>query len=163
VAASDAAILAHLAAHPIDGLRLSGIVQSVHIAVFVEPFLGYVLDGSKTLDSRFLRQPRAPYRRVAPGDLILLKRSGGPVVGLCYAAQAWDYALDPERFESIRSTHAEALCAPDAAFWESRRAAQYVTLIRLLGVRALVEPMALPKRDRRGWVVLRTGPEQMHL
>ena len=56
--ALDAVRLA-ISADPFWAERLSGLTgvaaveSSVHLAVCVEPFLGYILDGSKTVESRF--------------------------------------------------------------------------------------------------------------
>ena len=132
-----------------DGNRPS----AVHLAVFVEPFLQYVLDGRKTVESRFSVRRIAPYCRVHPGDVVLLKRAGGPVVGLCRVADVWFYRLDPSSWNLIRKEFTVALCAQDPAFWESRRSASFATLMRLDRVRA-IRSFNFPKRDRRGWVVL---------
>jgi len=61
--------------------------------------------------------------------------------------------LNPDSLASIRAEYAEALCAQDPAFWERRRSASYATLLSIDQVK-LVERIAFPKRDRRGWVVL---------
>jgi hypothetical protein len=126
----------------------------VHMAVFVEPYLGYVLDGSKSVESRFSATRCAPYGRVRAGDVLLLKRSGGPVVGLGLVKAVWSYQLDPESWRVIRESFAAALRAQNPDFWESRRGAEYATLMSLERVRA-VGPIQWKKADRRGWVVLR--------
>src|SRR4051794_23702908 len=84
---------------------------SLHLAVFVEPYLDYVLSGRKTIESRFSVVRCPPYRRVQPGDAVLLKASGGPVVGLCQVRQTWFYRLDPDSWQFIRKEFTEALCA----------------------------------------------------
>src|SRR5262245_46087509 len=93
---------------------------SLHLAVFVQPYLGYLLGGRKTVESRFSAVRCPPYRRVQPGDAVLLKASGGPVVGLCQIRQTWFYRLDPESWQLIRKEFTEALCAQDPHFWQSR-------------------------------------------
>src|SRR5437867_4139305 len=55
---------------------------SLHLAVLLEPYLGYVLEGRKTVESRFSAVRCPPYRRVQSGDVVLLKSSGGPVEGI---------------------------------------------------------------------------------
>ncbi len=125
---------------------------SLHLAVLVEPYLGFILGGQKTIESRFSVRPGPPYGRVDAGDVVLMKASGGPIVGAFTAGSAWDYRLDPRSWRELRSTFAEALCAQDG-FWERRAAAEYATLIRVREPRAL-PPLAIPKRDRRGWVVV---------
>jgi hypothetical protein len=131
----------------------------LHLAVFTEPFLSHVLDGRKSIDSRFSRVRCAPFEQIDEGDIILIKQAGGPICGLVLARHAWFYELDKSIFNRIREDYGKTICA-DEVFWHSRRNASYVTLIDL------AEPMAIPptpcaKRDRRGWVPLR--PRQLPL
>jgi len=130
---------------------------AVHLGVYVEPFLGYLLEGRKTMESRFSRRRVAPYRQVQAGDVLLLKRSGGPITGLCRIAEAWFYHLDRISLSEIRTQYAAALCAQDPTFWETRRSASFATLMRVDQVRS-IEPLSYAKRDRRCWVVLGTAP-----
>jgi hypothetical protein len=130
----------------------SSATAGLHLAVFKEPYLSFILDGSKTVESRFSVNGVAPYGRVASGDVILLKGSGKPVIGFCRAAHVWDYELVPDSWDEIRAKFGVALRAQDG-FWESRRRARFATLIRVEQVCA-AEPLAVPKRDRRGWVIL---------
>src|SRR5713226_860390 len=75
---------------------------AVHLAVLVEPYLQYILDGKKTVESRFSSRRSTPYRRVRRGDIILLKRAAGPVVGLCQVSEVWFYRLEPKSWQDIR-------------------------------------------------------------
>ena len=121
--------------------------------MFVEPFLSAVLDGRKTIESRFGVHRCAPYERVGPGDLILLKRSGGPVVGLALAGKTSFHILDPGALESIRERYARALHAEDDDFWEARVGKRYATLIAI-DEAVKIDMVAVDKRDRRGWVTM---------
>lgn len=125
---------------------------SLHLGVFSEPYLTWVLDGRKTIESRFFVRPMPPYCCVNSGDVVLVKQSGGPVIGAFVVGYAWNYKLDPASIAELRDRFSRGLCAQDS-FWEDRDDAEYATLIRV------VQPMRLPpvrisKRDRRGWVVL---------
>lgn len=131
---------------------------SVHLAVFVEPYLGFLLEGRKTIESRFSAMRCPPYRRVKRGDVLLLKVSGGAVVGLCQVGQTWFYRLDPRSWQTIRKEFTQALCAQDSGFWDSRETASFATLMQVENVRRM-GPIPWEKRDRRGWVVLRPGYE----
>ncbi|HKQ09498.1 MAG TPA: ASCH domain-containing protein [Blastocatellia bacterium] len=135
---------------------------SLHLAVFVEPFLQYVLDGSKKIESRFSSVRCAPYQSVRKDDVILLKRAGGPVVGICRVANAWFYELEPGSLDAIKQQYADALCAQDPSFWEDRKKALFATLMRIQNVQA-IQPLVIEKRDRRGWVVLQSASEQLKL
>lgn len=125
----------------------------VHLAVCVEPYLSAILSGKKTVESRFSVYRQAPFGRVAPGDVVILKRSGGPIVGVCQIACVWSYHLDPRTFREIRRDFAEALHAQDPNFWKERRNAAYATLMSFEWVSSTL-PLFISKQDRRGWVVL---------
>lgn len=136
-------------------LRSSGERQAIrmHLAIFVEPFLGFVLDGSKTIESRFSVNATAPYGRVSRGDVVLLKRSGGPICGICQAANVWYYELDKRAWREIRRRFATALRLDAPDLKDRCNRASYATLIRLKHVSPTL-PIGVAKRDRRGWVVL---------
>ena len=124
----------------------------VHLAIFVEPFLTFILQGRKTIESRFSLVKCAPYDRVSSDDLILLKRAAGPVVGLCRVTSAWFYELDDNSLRQIRDRFASAICADDH-FWDARSACSYATLM------TVSDPIEIPhfhvsKRDRRGWAIV---------
>lgn len=107
----------------------------LHLAVFVEPYLTYILSGRKTVESRFSVVRCAPYERVAPGDAILLKLSGGPVIGVCEVRDAWFYQLDKASWRELRQEFTEALCAQDPKFWADRSHASFATLMSIGRVR----------------------------
>ena len=133
------------------------IPYSVHLAVLLQPYLRYILDGSKTVESRFSKNRIAPYYEVEPGDVILLKKAATKTVsGICIVRNVWFYRLDTDSWDHIRRRFSNALRAENPSFWERRQAAQFATLMRIDEVYAL-PPIEVPKRDRRGWVVLRTG------
>lgn len=125
---------------------------ALHLAVFVEPYLSFILDGTKTVESRFSTRWIAPHGRISEGDVILLKATGKPIVGWCRAGTVWDYELDPTSWTEIRDRFAAPLRAQDG-FWESRQTAQFATLIKVEDVHPIA-PISVDKRDRRGWVVL---------
>lgn len=129
--------------------------SAIHLAVLVEPFLKYVLEGTKTIESRFSLNRCAPYEKVSDGDVVLLKAASGPVVGICLVGRTWHYQLDDERRADIRTRFAKPMCAEAPAFWRARQAASFATLLEVHEARTLPNPMKCPKRDRRGWVVLK--------
>jgi hypothetical protein len=140
---------------PINGrVRAGGSLEAVHLGIFAEPFLTWVLDGSKTIESRFSIHRRAPFGVVTAGDILLLKHCGGPVVGVAEVGPVWDYLLDASAWKSIRSRFGKALRIEDPGFWRQKASACYATLMKLERVTQL-ESLTCGKRDRRGWVVLR--------
>jgi hypothetical protein len=129
--------------------------SGIHIAILVEPYLQFVLDGTKTVESRFSRNGCAPFEKVRSGDVVLLKRQSGPIVGACALSDVWNYRLTPETLDDIRTRFGSAI-QPQRGFWEDRANAAYATLMGVADVRSLPE-LHIPKRDRRGWVVVRGG------
>jgi hypothetical protein len=138
------------------------LAPSIHLAVFVEPFLQYVLEGAKSVESRFSTRRCAPFQRVAPGDIILLKAASGPVRGICAVAKTWFYDLRSFPLATLRERYADSICATEDDFWRAREKAEYATLIKLRWVREL-PPLSCPKRDRRGWVILKGDQGQLGL
>jgi hypothetical protein len=126
----------------------------IHVAIFSEPFLGFVLSGRKTVDSRFSRNCCAPFGEIEAGDIVLVKQVAGPVRGVALASDAWFFDLAKHSISSIRQRFGEAICA-DEAFWSSREDASFATLVAL-SEPVGIEPISLEKRDRRGWVSLRS-------
>lgn len=136
--------------------------KGVHLAIFVEPFLQYIIDGKKTVESRFSVNRIAPFNKIFRGDIIFLKKSGGPIVGFCFVEDVWFYQLKPSTWKDIRKNFEAALCAQDPLFWESRKHASYATLIKL-GEFQTLPPIKFKKKDRRGWVVLKSKSKYKNL
>ncbi|MBS1852794.1 MAG: ASCH domain-containing protein [Acidobacteria bacterium] len=146
---------------PLDSILSETIENSIHLAVFIEPYLTFVLDGKKTIDSRFSVNRHPPFEQVRKGDLLVLKQSSGPVCGVCRVSNAWYYRLDPKSWSEIER-YAAALCMDDSEFWKKKRDASFATLIRLENVVRIPE-IAVNKLDPRGWVVLKDAKQQRSL
>ena len=140
----------------LENLSVSGPIPfSVHLAIMLEPYLQYILDGTKTVESRFSKNRIAPFNMVEPGDVVLLKKvASRSISGVCVVRKVWFYRLNPDTWSQIRDEFSKALRADDPSFWEQREAAQFATLMRIAEIHPLPS-IEVPKRDRRGWVILR--------
>ena len=125
----------------------------IHLAIFVEPYLDLLLQGKKTIESRFSVNKHPPFEKVNKGDILVLKKSSGPVCGLCKIANVWFYRIDPTTWPDIER-HAEALCMDGSLFWEKKKAASYATLMQVEDIRR-IEEFAIDKEDPRSWVVIK--------
>jgi hypothetical protein len=123
----------------------------VHLAIFVEPYLTAVLEGKKTIESRFAVTRRPPYDCIQSDDYILLKRSGGPILGLAVAKSIRFFRLSPSVLTDLRRRFAQQLFAQDDSFWIQRADKHYATFIELEHV-AGIKPLSIQKRDRQGWI-----------
>lgn len=127
--------------------------RPVHLAVMVEPYLTYILEGKKRIESRFSKHAIAPYYQIGPGELVLLKLTGGPVVG-CFMADTVEFVtLNDQERARLKQDYNEAICADDD-FWKAREDKRYATLVGVRNAREL-RPAPVAKSDRRGWIVLR--------
>jgi hypothetical protein len=58
---------------------------TLHLGIFREPYLTSIMEGKKTIETRFAKRSCAPYKRIAAGDIIVLKRAAARIVGVCMA------------------------------------------------------------------------------
>jgi hypothetical protein len=132
----------------------------IHLAIFVEPYLTFLLQGKKTIESRFSVNKHAPFERVRKDDILIIKKTSGPVCGLCKIAHVWYYRIDSSTWPEIER-HAEALCMDGSAFWERKKAASFATLMQIEDVHR-IQDFSIDKEDPRSWVVVRstTPPNQ---
>lgn len=142
----------------IDRTELFG----VHLVVLVEPYLQYILEGKKTLESRFSINRIPPFEQIERGDVLLLKKSGGPILGICQINDYWHYTLDKSSWKIIRNEYSEKLCVKDPEFWRIKRNASYATLMYLSDIKS-ISPIYVKKGDRRGWVVLKKSKLLLNL
>jgi hypothetical protein len=142
--------------------RLADSEAGLHLAVLAEPFLGWLLDGSKTIESRFSRVRCAPYGTLCEGDIVAVKKPGGPVSGAFLAGTVSCYQLTPARITEIRNRFAAQIRADGDEFWDQRADCAYATLIQVRHVRTLPS-LPFPKKDRRGWAPLTSARTQLAL
>jgi hypothetical protein len=119
------------------------------------------MDGKKTIESRFSQNGCAPYDQVVPGDVVLLKRSGGEIVGLASVSSVQHLTRRTD-WNEIRALYQHHLCTTDDSFWADVQDADYASLIWFDRIRPL-SSIDCEKRDRRGWVVIKHATEQLSL
>lgn len=127
--------------------------RGVHLAILREPYLGWVLDGTKTVESRFSVNKIAPFGQIVAGDLVVVKGGKGAVGAFTAAEVDCRQISGPGDLLAIRQEHGQGICAPNE-FWEAQIAKKFATLV-LVGEARPLPPVPVQKRDMRGWVVLR--------
>lgn len=45
--------------------------KAIHLGIFSEPYLSYMLDGKKTIESRFSKKKIMPYNRITKEDIVM--------------------------------------------------------------------------------------------
>ena len=129
------------------------VLTRVHLGIFREPYLGFISTGAKTIESRFSKNRIAPFELADKGDILLLKGKGRGVTGVCIVDRAWFYGLLPGSIEEIRDGFGHGICPAEPDFWEDRRDCAYCSLIWISHY-VPVKEFSIPKKDRRGWVIL---------
>ena len=125
-----------------------------HLAIFVGDAIENILAGRKTVESRFSMHKVLPYQSVAKGDEILLKKSGGDILGRVFV----DNVLYYEKFgmkgiAEFRKMYSGDLCVDDK-FWEAKKKAKFVSLMFLKDPERFVATMKFKKHDRRPWLII---------
>lgn len=136
---------------------LAGRSRGTHLAVMTGHYLARLLDGTKTIESRFTRHRVAPFERIADGDVIFFKPSPGPITAAGLAGTVRHLDLGTTPLDQVADLYGAAIAPADSSFWADRSAARYATLVTMLDV-VMTEPVPVCKRDRRGWVVLSQSP-----
>lgn len=154
-----------------DDPEWSGIVEdcvlpgptrkSLHLAVFVEPFLSLLMAGKKTVESRFSQNGCAPFDEVSTGDVVLIKRAGHSIVAIARVSCVQHLTRQGD-WNPIRLQYQQQLCATQDDFWKDISNADYASLIWFDHLRA-IESIDCEKRDRRGWVVIKRATDQLPL
>lgn len=139
--------------------KLLDAAESVHLAFMREPYMRLILEGKKTVESRFSRNRVIPFQQVANGDALIFKKSSGPIVALSFANGTGFHVNEDGCWGDVAKKFSKAICVDDA-FWPRMRERRYCTLIGLTGVTPL-QPIMVEKAkgDRRAWIILRDNTQ----
>jgi hypothetical protein len=148
------------ASNLIDSLNTKN--TNIHLGIFVEPYLTYVLNGKKIWESRFSVNKCAPYKNVVKGDILFIKKSGGLILGVCEIDEVLYFQLDKKSFRNLKENYSKLLCIEDPLFWEIKKNASYATLMKLNSV-IKINPIEYAKKDRRGWVLIKNSSKQIEI
>lgn len=127
-----------------------------HVAIVHQWVAHALLDGTKTIESRFSRDKRPPFGRVARGAEVYFRVAGGGyAVRSRVASVKYIEGLTPKRVARLEAEH-RASIGGDNAYWLAVRSARCVTLVYLEGCQAVDAGPALNRQrgDRRAWFVL---------
>lgn len=126
-----------------------------HLAIFKGEGAEKILNGKKTIESRFAKGKIAPYGVISRGDLVYIKTSGGDIIGQFRVQKVIFFdGLEPADIKEIKKSYGERLNL-DSGYWKGKENCKVGTLI-FIGdcIRFLTSPIKIPKKDLRGWVVL---------
>ena len=127
----------------------------IHIAICTEPFLSLMLSGRKKVESRFSKKKIAPYEKVSRGDVVLLKKSGGAIMGFCKVQKVAYFEIENKKtFTELQKEYHKIICAEvDKDFWDTRASSKYASFI-WLGKINFLKDVSIHKAGRSGWRII---------
>ena len=125
-----------------------------HIAIFQEPFYSFVINGKKSIESRWSNKKIAPFDKVKEGDILYIKKTGCNVTATAKVKLVKYFFLTPEIAEDIKKVYGNEICTDYFDDWEKYKNKNYCTLIWLDNVKNVDEFM-VKKSNGAGWLVLK--------
>lgn len=124
-----------------------------HLGIFAEPYLTFMLEGKKTIESRFSQKRIAPFNQITKDDIVFIKKSSGNVLGYLTIKEILFFDLNITSIDSIKEKYSRELCV-DESFWNQKRYSKYATLIIIDEIFKL-EPFKINKKGMQTWIVLK--------
>jgi hypothetical protein len=127
----------------------------IHVAILQPRYVQAILDGSKTVESRFMKLASSPpFRKVSAGERLFIKVSGGPFRATATASAVHDHAdLTAADHDALQSRWRPSVGGDDA-YWQMVRDRRCATFIELAGVEPLDVGPAFRVQNMRAWYVL---------
>jgi ASC-1-like (ASCH) protein len=128
-------------------------MRNNHLVILKTEYIEAILEGRKTIESRFTKTRREFFGRVSPGDKLFLKVSSGPVCATAKVIKVkWYEDLTAKQIKQLKGKYNKQILGADD-YWQSKSACRYGVLVWLGEVKR-IKPVRIDKRDWRAWVVL---------
>lgn len=126
-----------------------------HLAIFKGNGGELILEGKKSIESRFSKRKDPPFAAVAPGDLVYIKPTGAEIIGQFRVKKVIFYdGLETGDIRDIKEKYNDQIQGP-SEYWMKNQSSRYGSLIFIgNSSRFITAPIKIPKKDHRGWVVL---------
>lgn len=119
-----------------------------------------ILNGVKTIETRFSQHKISPFGLVSVGDLVYIKPPGEEIIGQFRVKKVFFFeGLTEPDFEKIFQDYGAKISTgkkqEDEKYFSDKKKSIYGTLI-FIGdsERFITSPLKIKKSDQRGWVVL---------
>lgn len=127
--------------------------KTLHLGIFTQDYLTYMLEGKKTIESRFSKKKTAPYEKITKDDIVFVKKSGGNVIAYFTIKEVLFFDLKETSIEKIKEKYNKDLCLDDS-FWENKKACRFATLI-FIDQLVKIKPFSINKKGMQTWIVLK--------
>ncbi len=126
--------------------------RTLHLGIFTEPYLSFMLDGQKKIESRFSKKKIMPYQKIKKEDIVLVKKSNGPVVAYFTIKEVKFFDLTETKIEELKKEYNHLLCVEDN-FWILKKESLYATIIFIDKIYFL-KPFSITKKGMQTWILL---------
>jgi len=117
-----------------------------HIAVLKKGWLEKILLGEKTIESRWYKNNKTPYKRITCGDIIYFKETGKPITVKAITKKALFFdKLDRDKTKKIIKKYGKDICISQS-FSREVLGKRYCTLIFLENVQPIDQPFKINKK-----------------
>jgi len=106
------------------------------------------------MESRFTKNKCAPYKQIFGGDIVIVKKSSGNIVGYFETFAVQYHDLRETRIDFIKKKYNDELQIHNRNFWYNKKSSRYVTLIKINNY-VNIKPIKIEKTNRMAWIVLR--------
>lgn len=128
-------------------------MANYHLVILKKPYLNAILEGRKTVESRFWQRRGAAFGKICRGDKLFLKASSGPVCAVANVAAVKKFEnLTPDKITRLKGQYNHLIRGSDK-YWQSKADRKFGLLVWLDDIRP-IEPVQIDKKDWRAWVVL---------
>ena len=127
--------------------------MNYHLVILKKQYLGAILAGRKTIESRFYQTKQKWLSQVSSGDKIFLKATSGPVMATAAVNKVkyFDNLTSDQMIKLQKQYNQQVL--GDEQYWREKKDSRFGILVWLKDVHS-VPPRFIKKFDWRAWVVL---------
>lgn len=111
-----------------------------------------MLDGKKTVESRFSKNRILPYKQISKDDVVIVKKSGGDIVAYFTIKEVIFYDLNAVSIDEIKSNYQSRLRV-DESFWIGKKDCNWESLIFIDKI-FKIKPFRINKKGMQAWVKL---------
>lgn len=119
-----------------------------HVAIITPSWklIPKILEGKKTIESRWYQTRRSPWNTVSIGDRVFFKDSGKSITAMATASRVWQFEIhDRSEAKKIVAEFGDRICLVDSDVKSWPKIPKYCVLIELTDPKS-VQPFAIDKR-----------------
>jgi len=129
-----------------------------HLVILKKRYVEAIVDGRKTIESRFTKSRREPFGRIVAGDKLFFKVSSGVVCAVGFVERVAEFRdLTRGKIAGLKKRYNRTICGADE-YWDEKKDSRYGVLVWIRDVRVM-GAVNIDKKDWRAWVILRDGKD----